>query len=104
MIGDTPKPNNELVANIIDTEMTLDEKIEESEMKIFSESAPLKSGFIDLFLYFNRVFLQFYPISGDLKSDGMREQVVVDGDGRKRRKVIFEVCHIRFNDHVFGIS
>jgi len=33
-----------MVANIIDTEMTLDEKIEESEMKIFSESVPLKSG------------------------------------------------------------
>ena len=55
---------------MIDTEMTLDQKMEESEMKLFSGSAPIRSA--------------------DLKSDGIQEKVVTDDNGRKRRKVIFK--------------
>ena len=77
IIAEDPKPSNDLVASIIDTEMTLDQKIEESEMKLFSGSAPIKSA--------------------DLNYDGIREHVVItDQEGRKRRKVIFdEVNHFK---------
>ena len=36
-------PSNDLVKSMIETEKTLDEKIEASEVRLFSESAPLKS-------------------------------------------------------------
>jgi len=66
------KPSNELVANMIDNEMAVDEKIEESEMQLFSQSAPIKSSEI--------------PAAGK-----MREETVVDDvTGRKRRKVVFD--------------
>ena len=54
---------------MIDTEMTLDQKIEESELKLFSGSAPIKSA--------------------DLVNEGIREKAVTGADGRKRRKVVF---------------
>jgi hypothetical protein len=70
IIAEDPKPSNELVASMIDTEMTLDQKIEESELKLFSGSAPIRSA--------------------DMTADGLREKVVTDSEGRKRRKVVFE--------------
>lgn len=38
------EPSNEMVATMIDTEYALDEKMEESEMRFFSKSEPIKSS------------------------------------------------------------
>lgn len=54
-----------LVSSIIGTEATLDEKIEQSEVRLFSESVPLKS------------------------SEFPTEERVVDESGRVRRKAVF---------------
>ena len=54
-------PSNELVSSIIDTGVTIDEKMQESELRLFSGSVPMKSA-----------------------------EVVVDEDKRQRRKVIFD--------------
>ena len=64
------EPSNELVSSIIDTGVTIDEKIEESELRLFSNSAPLRSSEMDL------KFKQ--------------ESVQDSNTGRQRRKVIFE--------------
>ena len=54
-------PSNELVSSIIDTGVTIDEKMQESELRLFSGSAPIKSC-----------------------------EVVVESDKRQRRKVVFD--------------
>ena len=54
-------PSNELVSSIIDTGVTIDEKMQESELRLFSGSAPIKSS-----------------------------EVLVDDDKRQRRKVVFD--------------
>ena len=42
--ADSVKPSNEYVGSIMETELTIDQKIEESELKIFSDSVPLRSN------------------------------------------------------------
>lgn len=59
-------PSNEMVASMIDSQKTLDEKMESSELKIFSESAPIKSQDID------------------------EEKMSDDQNGRVRRKAVFD--------------
>ena len=54
-------PSNELVSSIIDTGVTIDEKMQESELRLFSGSAPIKSA-----------------------------EVLLDDEKRHRRKVIFD--------------
>ena len=64
--------SNEMVATMIDTEYALDEKIEESELRLFSKSEPLKSS----------------EIQG--AKSKLNVQEVVDQDGRTRNKVNFD--------------
>ena len=73
---DFEEPSNDLVGAMIGTEKTLDEKIEESEIQLFSGSAPIKSG--------------------EFRDDHVQDQggllgsVSVQGsDGRTRRKAVF---------------
>ena len=63
------REGGDLVSNIIGTEATLDEKIEQSEVRLFSESVPLKS------------------------SDFPTEERVIDESGRVRRKAVFNSKH-----------
>merc|ERR1712020_466066 len=65
---DQSEPSNEMVATMIDTEYALDEKIEESELRLFSKSEPLKSS----------------EIQG--AKSKLNVQEVVDQDGRTRNK------------------
>ncbi len=68
---DPSEPSNELVSSIINTGATIDEKIEESELRLFSSSAPMKSS--------------------EMNFDHLAQEVVADPkDGRRRRKVIFK--------------
>ena len=66
------EPSSELVATMIDTEYGLDEKIEESEMRLFSKSEPIKSS----------------EVQG-LKSKLTVEKIVDEKTGRSRNKVNF---------------
>ena len=66
------EPSNEMVATMIDTEYALDEKIEESELRLFSKSEPLKSS----------------EIQG--AKSKLNVQEVVDQDGRTRNKINFD--------------
>merc|ERR1719266_408133 len=61
-----------MVATMIDTEYALDEKIEESELRLFSKSEPLKSS----------------EIQG--AKSKLNVQEVVDQDGRTRNKINFD--------------
>ena len=65
------EPSNELVSSIIDTGVTIDEKIEESELRLFSNSAPLRSSEMNL---------------KNIKSDLVQDSET----GRQRRKVVFD--------------
>ena len=67
------EPSNELVSSIIDTGVTIDEKIEESELRLFSNSAPLRSSEMNLNLK-------------NIKSDLVQDSET----GRQRRKVVFD--------------
>ena len=69
------EPSNEYVSSIIETGVTLDEKIEESQIRLFSSSAPMKSTEMDLD---NDV--------GIRKHENVQDPV----SGRNRRKVIFD--------------
>merc|ERR1712226_1591160 len=67
------EPSSELVATMIDTEYGLDEKIEESELRLFSKSEPMKSS----------------EVQG-LKSNLKVEQIFDEETGRNRNKVNFD--------------
>lgn len=72
---ETAEPANELVGAMISTEKTLDEKIEESEIQLFSGSAPIKSG----------------EFEDDVQMvNGIGSLNVQELDGRVRRKAIFD--------------
>lgn len=66
------KPSNALVKTIIESEKTLDEKMEESEVRLFSESAPLKADEV-----------------GSPRQESV-EFVNGDGESRIRRKAVFD--------------
>ena len=66
------EPSSELVATMIDTEYGLDEKIEESELRFFSKSEPIKSS----------------EVQG-LKNKLQVEQIIDEETGRSRNKVNF---------------
>ena len=68
---DNNKPSNEYVGSIMDTELTVDQKIEESELRVFADSAPLRASDLS-------------------KGNSFTEEVVIDPvTKRKRRKVVF---------------
>ena len=67
------EPSSELVATMIDTEYGLDEKIEESEVRLFSKSEPIRSS----------------EVQG-LKSKLKVEQIIDEETGRSRNKINFE--------------
>ncbi len=69
---DYMKPKNEMVASMIDTELTLDQKIEESELQMFSSSVPIKSN----------------EVQAD-KANRSEKLVFDQEQGRHRRKVVF---------------
>lgn len=64
--------DTELISNLMEAQETLDEKLQRSEMKIFSDAEPIKA---------RDVSAQF--------ASGISETAVVD-EGRVRRKVVFE--------------
>ena len=67
------KPSNEYVGSIMDTELTVDQKIEESELRVFSNSAPIRSS--DM---------------AENSCASIREETVIDPETkRKRRRAVF---------------
>ena len=79
------EPSNEMVATMIDTEYALDEKIEESEMRLFSKSEPIKSS----------------EIQG-AKSILQVDDVMDKETGRHRKKVQFDDDLMLNNDEDDG--
>ncbi|KAI8066686.1 hypothetical protein BC940DRAFT_333994 [Gongronella butleri] len=78
---DTPAgPGERMVMDLQDAQDTLDAQLADSELRIFSHSAPVRAGDVDMDI----------DQDTDQESQGVSEVVEEDDNGRKRRRAVFD--------------